>query len=354
MIDNQLKQVYNIHMENSHPLVLSVIVNYNGGEEIIECVDSLKVQTYPNIRIVVVDNASTDTSVTELRKKHPDIDIVETGYNAGWGVGCNVGMAHADSHYIALFNNDLSVHPECIEEMVNAIELDSAYGSCASRVLLKDPPDTGEVCGISIVADGSSCGRGRLEPADKYLQLEEVFCANDCCALYKRAMMDEIGNYDPDFFLYCDETDIGIRHQLAGWKCVYNPKAIAYHTHSRAAGSFSDLKAFYVERNRILLLLKYFPFWGIVWGTILSFYRYLYQILILTKGEGSLARYREEKSLFHGLKILLKAHWNAVVLTPKMLKRRKKMKPIFKLSTREFNALIRKYGISISDMAKYE
>lgn len=335
--------------------VLVVIPNYNGRDHICQCVKSVIDQTYSLTEIVVVDNSSTDGSGKLVQRTFPHVRVIQMGYNAGWGVACNVGIASTDSEYITLLNNDCYMEKNCVVEMVKAIQLDRKYGSCASRILLWDRPDTSEACGLVIYRDGSSCGRGRLRPAEQYMEIEEVFCANDCCCLYRREMIDDIGVYDPDFFIYCDETDIGWRHQLAGWKCVYTPHAIAYHAHSRAAGSYSAFKAFHVERNRIYLCIKYFPIHDLLLSFLYSAYRYLYQWYLSTCFiKGALARYRANNSLMAGVWILLKAHWAAALKFPTMWRRRQKMKAITRISNNERDEIMDRFGISVYEMASYE
>ena len=332
-----------------------IIPNYNGGDPIQKCIESVLTQTYRPIEIVVVDNASKDGSFEQILKRFPQLKAIQTGYNSGWGIACNIGMNATQSDYIALINNDAYLDPKCVEEMVKAINLHPRYGSCASRILLWDDSKTIEVCGLDIYKDGSSSGRGRLQPADTYMKIEEVFCANDCCCLYRREMINEIGDYDPDFFIYCDETDMGWKHQIAGWKCIYTPHAIAYHAHSRAAGSYSAFKAFHVERNRIYICFKYFPVDLLILSFFYSAYRYLYQLYLSIKDKkGALAHYRKQNSLFSGVMILLKAHWAALMKFPVMWKRRNEMKPFKRLSRSDIFELFTKYGISTKQMAKYE
>ena len=198
--------------------VAAIIVNYNGGEPVLKCIHSLMMQSLPPDHIVVVDNQSTDGSPRKLRTLYPELIIIENGYNAGWGVGCNIGIKSINSEYVALINNDAYLDPRCLEEMVRAVQTRPNYGSCASKIFLWDDPETVEVAGVMIYKDGSSIGRGRLQSSNKYNEFQEVFCASDCCSLYRRHVLLEIGLYDPDFFMYCDDTDIGWRLQLAGWK----------------------------------------------------------------------------------------------------------------------------------------
>lgn len=333
--------------------VAVIVINYNGGDALLRNLNSIRKQSYLPTEIVVVDNDSTDGSVEKAREQFPDVTFIENSYNAGWGVGCNAGIQATKSEFIALLNNDAYLDPLCIEKMVHAIRLRPDYGSCASKILLWDDPKTLEAAGVSIYRDGSSVGRGRLQPAEKYNEMEEVFCACDCCCLYRREMLDKIGLYDPDFFIYCDETDIGWRHQLAGWKCVYTPQAIAYHMHSRSAGSYSDFKAYHVERNRIFLCMKYFPPGAFIASMFFAAHRYMLQVRFSYRGQGALAEYRENNSLWQGFKILLKAHWEALKKAPRMLRRRREFMSIRRLSNRKLSDLFERYGVTAHNMAKY-
>jgi len=335
--------------------VLVVIPNYNGGELVLDCIRSVKNQSYSPVEIVIVDNDSEDGSFESIKRDFPDIVAIESGYNAGWGIACNIGMRAAASDYICLLNNDAVMDKDCLAEMVKAIESDAKYGSCASRIMLADATETVEVCGLVIYPDGSSCGRGRLGPAGPYMQPGEVFCANDCCCLYRREMIDDIGDYDPDFFIYCDETEMGWRHQLAGWKCIYTPHAVAYHAHSRSAGSYSAFKAFYVERNRIFIVMKYFTGLQILLSLYYSVARYLTQVYYATvQKRGALAYYRQKHSLAAGLGILIRAHAAALAKLPVMWRRRRSLKKIRRLNGAQVRQLAERFRISVRDMATYE
>lgn len=342
-------------MNPERPSVAVIIPNYNGAKFLKKCLTSVFEQTFLCAEVLVVDNASTDNSLALLKAEFPQVKVIQSGYNAGWGIACNLGIRNSTSEFLLMLNNDAYLEKNCVEEMVKAIQAHPRYGACASRILLWDDPSLTEVSGLVIFRDGSSCGRGRLKPADTYMRAEEVFCANDCCALFRREMFDEIGEYDPDFFIYCDETDIGWRQHYAGWKCIYTPHAVAYHAHSLSAGSYSAFKAFHVERNRIFLCFKYFPLPDLLLSFFFSMYRYGLQFyLSQTSKRGALAHYRKNNSLFSGLIILLKAHLAAFLKLPVMWKRRQAVLKKSKLTYAGYQALYKKYGISARAMASYE
>jgi len=332
----------------------AIIVNYNGGDPLLKCIRSLHGQTLAPAHIVVVDNRSTDGSLQEVRTLFPDVTVIENGYNAGWGVGCNVGIKAIDTEYVAMINNDAYLDTRCLEEMVKALQSRPDYGSCASKIFLWDAPETIEVAGVLIYRDGSSIGRGRHQPSNKFNDLEEVFCASGCCGLYRRNFLLRIGLYDPNFFMYCDDTDIGWRLQLNGWKCIYAPKAMAYHAHSRSSGSYTDFKAYHVERNRLYLCLKYFPLPYLVASLFFSSYRYLYQVWRARQGRGTLAKYRIDRSLSHGLNILMKAHWHALKNAPIMIRRRHEIQSMTHFSRSLFAKLLYRHGGTANQIASYE
>ncbi|MCX6164295.1 MAG: glycosyltransferase family 2 protein, partial [Ignavibacteriae bacterium] len=279
-------------------------------------------QTYGNIEVLVVDNNSSDNSLDLIKSQFKDVKIINTGYNAGWGVGCNIGIEESKGELISVINNDAFLDNACIEEMVKAILLKNDYGSCACKILLSDENEKIEVVGLSIYKDGMAISRGRHENKTEYSKSEEVFCASDCVCLYRREMLNEIGLYDPDFFMYANDSDIGWRQQLYGWKCIYNPMALAYHAHSKSAGNYSDFKAFYVERNRLYVAFKYFPLFDFILSFYYSLYRYILQLSLIKRNKGSLAKYKEESSLIRGLGILIKAHFSFFKALPSLYKKR--------------------------------
>ena len=149
-------------------------------------------------------------------------------------------------------------HPGWLDALVNAIERRPDAGMCASQVRLYGE-DLLDSCGMLVCRDASSKQRGHLRPPADFPVEEEVLMPSGSAALYRRAMLDEIGLFDEDFFLYCEDTDLGLRARWAGWRCLYVPEAVVEHHYSHSAGRASPLKAYYVERNRLFVLVKNFP-----------------------------------------------------------------------------------------------
>ncbi|MBN1354241.1 MAG: glycosyltransferase family 2 protein [Candidatus Omnitrophica bacterium] len=336
--------------------ISAIIVNYDGIDCVKDCIDSLKRQTMAGeMEIIVVDNDSKDGSLGLIKRSFADVKVVEMGYNAGWGVACNAGINASGGRYLVMLNNDIYLDNRCVEEMVKAVELDERYGSCASRVLLWEDHKKTEVAGVVLYPDGLSVARGRLEPADRYKKLEEVFCASDCCCLFRREMIEEIGGYDTDFFIYADDTDIGWKHRIAGWRCVYAPEAVSYHKHSHKSGGYSSFKAFHVERNRLYICIKYFPIPSLIAGVFFSAYRYIFQFFTAVFGhKGAFCEYRKGHSFMEGIGIILKAYWCAIRNFGLFWEKRQALKRIKRISNSEIHNLIRRFSITTREIARYE
>jgi GT2 family glycosyltransferase len=158
------------------PLISVVVLNWNGGHMVQECLMSLQSQSYKPLEIIVVDNASTDKSVDLIRMGFPKVKLIVNDRNLGFGGGNNVGIKVSRGNYIIILNNDARLDHDCIKELKGSIEKDKKYGACASKILLDGKGNLLDAAGITIYQDGLSIGRGRLENADHYQREEEVFC----------------------------------------------------------------------------------------------------------------------------------------------------------------------------------
>ncbi len=335
-------------------LVSVVVLNWNGIKVLNQCLGSLRTQTYTPLEIIVVDNASTDDSVDFIRERFPDVRLVVNEKNLGFGGGNNVGIRTSRGRYVMMLNNDTRLDPKCIEELKGSLAKDRRYGVCASKILLEYEDNLIDAAGIVVCPDGLSIGRGRLEKGDQYDEEMEVFFASDCACLYRREMLEDIGLYDEDFFAYADETDMGWRAQLAGWRCIYNPKAVVHHFHSASSGTYSPFKAFLVERNRIWVAIKNFPLPLLVFGQFYTFWRYMLQAYGAFAGKGAAGRFTSDFSKAELIKILIKVYLSLWRQLPLMLRKRRAIQKKKRISNQEVFRLIRQFGISAREIALRE
>ncbi|MDD1723559.1 MAG: glycosyltransferase family 2 protein [Methanospirillum sp.] len=244
--------------ENLKPLVSVVIVNYNGKKFLQDCLGSLKKQTYSPSEVILVDNASCDGSVELIRKYFPCVKICVQESNLGFAGGSNAGIREAHGQFILTLNNDTIAFPEFIEELVQPMISDSSVGMCCSKMVFPD----GRInsTGICISRSGAAWDRGGGEPdRGQYDTAEEVFGPCAGAALYRRTMLDEIGLFDEDFFLFMEDVDLAFRARLAGWKCMYVPKARVVHIHGGTATVGSETAVYYGNRNTVWVVVKNFP-----------------------------------------------------------------------------------------------
>jgi GT2 family glycosyltransferase len=341
-------------MASSSPLVSVVVLNWNGDRVIEACLRSVQAQTYHPLEVIVVDNASADGSVELIRSQFPKIRLIVNETNLGFGGGNNVGIRASQGKYVMVLNNDAQVHPQCIEELKESIEKDGRYGACASKILLKSSDNLIDAAGIVVCPDGLSIGRGRLEKGEGFDRETEVFFGSGCACLYRREMLEDIGLYDEDFFAYAEDTDLGWRARLAGWKCTYNPKAIVYHMHSASSGEYSHLKAFLVERNRIWVAAKNFPWPLLLWGQCYTGWRYLWQAYGAFTGKGAAGRFTRQFSRLELVKILISVYLSLWKSLPALLQKRREIQRKRIIPSRDVYRLIREFGISAKEVALRE
>lgn len=333
------------------PLISIVILNWNGMEQLYPCIQSVKRQTYPNIEIILVDNDSTDGSAQYVKTIFPDLRLITNRKNLGYGGGNNRGIEEAKGEYIFVLNNDTEVEKDCVQWLWRCIESDGRIGMATPKILLYDRKETIDAAGLTIYPDGLSIGRGHLEPQAKYSQREEVFSGSGCASLFRREMLDDIGLFDQDFFAYAEDTDLGWRARLAGWKAYYVPEAIVYHHHSKKFGTYSVLKAYLVERNRIWVAWKNFPPSILCLWPFYTLLRYFYQGIGVLIGKGASKRFGQESSPLLLIPILMKSYLDGFKGLPIILKKRKEIQSSRRISSQQCYRLFKKYGIKAREIA---
>jgi GT2 family glycosyltransferase len=259
---------------------------------LLECVLALEKQTQRDIEVVVVDNSGKGL-VRRSEAARPGVRVIEQPRNTGFGAAINEAFRQCRSPYLATLNDDAVAHPEWLAALVSAIETRPDAGMCASQVRLFGE-DALDSAGMLVCGDGSSKQRGHLRPPKFFPLAEEVLFPSGSAALYRRAMLDQIGLFDEDFFLYCEDTDLGLRARWAGWRCLYVPEAVVEHHYSHSAGRASPLKAYYVERNRLFVLAKNYPARMWLAAPFVSLARYFWHLRLMLRGHGAAARFRLE------------------------------------------------------------
>jgi GT2 family glycosyltransferase len=244
------------------PLVSVIIPNWNGAHHLPTCLESLQSQMLREFEVIVADNGSIDGSLELLTRDYPEVRVLALGENRGFAGACNAGIKAARGTYVALLNNDVEADPGWLSEVVAAFERYPEAGLVASKMLLFDRRDTFHTAGDFYRVDGIPGNRGVWQKDEgQYNREETVFSACGGSAAYRRIMLDQVGLLDEDFFFSCEDVDLAWRAQLAGWRCVYVPRAIVYHKLSATGGGVTA--SFYDGRNLLYLLVKDYP--GDLW-----------------------------------------------------------------------------------------
>jgi GT2 family glycosyltransferase len=246
-----------------------------------------------------------------LARDYPEVKVVALPENRGFTGGNNAGIRATRGEFIILLNNDTEVDPHWLEEILAAFERYPTAGLVASKMRLFDRRDTFHTAGDVYRLDGIPGNRGVWEiDRGQYDREEYVFSACGGSAAYRKSMLDQIGLLDEDFFYSCEDIDLAWRAQLAGWKCVYAPKAIVYHKLSATGGGATA--SFYDGRNFLYVIAKDYPssLWKKYRGAIISRQWSLFaEALRAWRGEAARARMRGMLSgLFHLPRMLTKRH----------------------------------------------
>jgi GT2 family glycosyltransferase len=338
------------------PRVSVVIVNWDGKHHLGECLNSLRSQTFRDFEIILVDNGSQDGSPEYVQEHFREVKLVALLKNCGFAGGNNAGIRAASGDYIALLNNDTKVDPAWLTNLLKEAEADpSPVGMWASKIVSYDNPGIIDNVGLLMYPDGLGRGKGRLEvDRGQYDRPGEAFFPSGCAGLYRREMLNEIGLFDEAFFAYADDVDLGLRARLAGWQCVYVPSAKVYHKYSASSSAHSPFKAFLVERNRIWVLLKYYPIEMIMISPFSTLMRLLIHLYGALAGRGASGRFSEQNSVSQAVAILLKAWCSALSALPSIIRQRRAFSKLRRIGRRELYRLFYQFRISAREIALKE
>ena len=335
------------------PILSVIIPNWNGKKFLVECIDSLKAQTFQDFEAILVDNGSTDGSAEFIEEQYGDwIRVIRNEKNLGFAGGNNVGIRAARGDYIVLLNNDTWTDPHWLEELVKATQSDPPVGMWSSKVCSYFHRKRIEGIGELVYWDGLCRAQGQFEQDDgQYEVMQEILFPPGCGAMYRKSLFDGIGLFDEDFFAYADDSEIGIRARLAGWKCLYVPRAVVYHKNSGTAGQYSPLKAFYVERNRLWITIKYFPLPLLLLSIFFTFYRYAFQAYGALTHQGAAGKFTQIYSPLKLVGILFKAYGSGFRYLPRMWKKRKMLRSLRKVSYGEIFSWFKRFGIKAKEIS---
>ena len=239
------------------PLVSVIVVVYNARSFLCALLAALARQTYPNFEVILFDNASTDGSADIVPTDMPGIRLLRSPVNLGYAGGNNAAVLSARGSYIAILNPDTEPEPEWLDALVSTLDADATIGLATSRIVLDTDHETINTCGNEVHVAGFATCRGLGMPVETHAVGADVAAISGAAFIIRRALWERLGGFDETFFIYVEDTDLSWRAWLLGMRCRYVPQSVVAHRYILAVG---PEKIYYLERNRLQMLLKCYQF----------------------------------------------------------------------------------------------
>ncbi|MDP6852708.1 MAG: glycosyltransferase family 2 protein [Candidatus Marinimicrobia bacterium] len=304
----------------SVPLVSVVIPHYGGRDILNKCLQSLEKSTYPNLEIILVNNASPDDSVEMVNKSFPRVKIVESTENRGFSGGCNLGAKEAKGEYLLLLNNDTLHEAGWIELLVSILDTNPNIASVQPKIKNVDSPeyfDYAGACGGYMDWLCFPFARGRIfsmveKDEQQYETAEKIFWASGTAFLTRSSVYQKLNGLDETLFAHMEEIDYHWKSQLAGFEVWVEPQSVIYHHGGATLPKSSPQKTYLNHRNSLILLLTNKSWEDTITAVfprmILEFTAFVSELLKL--------------NIFHGFAIL--RAWIWVIIHPAYLLSRRK------------------------------
>jgi GT2 family glycosyltransferase len=278
---------------NAAPPVTVILVNWNGREVTLDCLASLLRATYPALRVLLVDNASTDGSVQEVRSRYPEVEVLVMAANLRFAGGNNAGMRHAlesSAEYLVLLNNDTVVDPGFLEPLVARMAADPGTGMVAPKIFYHATPEVIWFAGGAISMWTGTMRHIGIREVDRgqHDRPGDIEYATGCCVMVRSSVVRRVGMLDESFFIYGEDADWSMRVRQAGYRILYEPASKVWHKISVSSGG--HLSAFKL-RNKFLSNFRFFARHG-------SWYHWLVfpWMNILVNGAAALKYFKEHKT----------------------------------------------------------
>ena len=268
----------------SKPKVSIIILNWNGLEDTIECLESLEKITYPNYKIIVVDNCSKGNDAKVLKERFGGyIHVIENDENYGFGEGCNIGIRYAlaeGADYLLMLNNDTVVDSKFLDELVKTFENTDRAGIVGPLIYCYNAPGDvwhrGGVLSLYLGSHhiGGVVGNKFFRNASRFKQLQWY---SGCAMMISRDVIEKVGIFDPEYFYYAEDADLGYRVYRSGYKILCSEESIIWHKGGKSTGSrLNPLSAYYGCRNSVLFIRKH----GRLYHKLIFIPVYIFRIIV--------------------------------------------------------------------------
>lgn len=241
----------------AEPRVAAVVLNYNGRELLAEYLPSILESNYENLRVIVVDNASTDDSVTFLRSEFPSVDVVENDENVGFSRGNNVGASHApDAEYLWFLNTDVEVRPDALSTLVEYVDDEPDTGIVVPRIHYADDPEVIQSVGYDLGVSWTPSPRDHEQRSPSNSDPHPVTYGSGSALLVDRDVWEEIGGFDDENFIFGDDTYLCYRAWMQGHRVEVVPDSVVYHELGSSRSAIPATVAYHAGRSKTRSYLK--------------------------------------------------------------------------------------------------
>ena len=245
---------------NSTPSVSAIIVSWNGLRQLPECLAALLPQLPPTAEVILVDNGSTDGTATWTQANHPHIRAIQLPENLGFAGGVNAGLRAARGELLLLLNDDAFVEPGFVAALLDVMAQLPDIGAAGGVLLFAHRPEIVASAGIRVRRDWLALDLWSGRPAaDLPADPQPIMGPSGGAAMYRRALLEDIGLMEPNFFNYLEDVDLAWRALLRGWRSVVAPQARARLIYSATAGQGSPFKQRLLGRNRLRVIVRCLP-----------------------------------------------------------------------------------------------
>jgi len=335
------------------PEISVVVINWNGREYLRACLESLARQTGVDFEVIVVDNGSQDGSPEMVEHQFGAradlrVRLIRNSENRGFCAANNQGFAAARGDFVGLLNSDAEADPGFLAALRRAFDSAPEAGMAAAKILVHEDPRRIDKVGHLIYPDGQNRGRGTGElDFGQYDRIEECLWPDGCAAMYRKKVLEQIGGFDEDFFMFGDDAELGLRARIAGWGCLYRPDAVVRHHRGGAISPASSRRLYLIERNRVLLAAKLFP-WSLLWlNPVFYLSRIAGGVWAAARNKGEFARFPGFRGKCRVALAVIHGDLAALLLLPRMLRKRRHITPLRKLTPGQVRQLILRHRISL-------
>ncbi|MCG8476596.1 MAG: glycosyltransferase family 2 protein [Cytophagales bacterium] len=246
--------------KTDYPIVSIITVNYNGIEDTIDFIQSVKTLTYPKLELIVVDNCSPKGfDSQQIKDAYPETVIIESSENLGFAGGNNLGIKAAKGDFLLFLNNDTLVSPGLIEPLISQFRKDDKTAMVSPKIVFHHSDNVIQYAGANrikpIVGRGSAIGTGEKD-SGQYDEVRTTDLGNGAAMMVSKEIIDEVGLMPELYFLYYEEHDWAMQMKRKGYSIYYVGKTKVMHKESASTGRNSPYKTYFMCRNRLIYLMR--------------------------------------------------------------------------------------------------